>query len=61
MSVDIGENDTVKDLFHEICLERNCGNIELTLHGKVLETDRKLCDYEIDEGTVLHASEFCSI
>ena len=34
MSVDIGENETVSDLFQEIYLERDNQNFDLTLRGK---------------------------
>uniref|UniRef100_A0AC34PWE6 Ubiquitin-like domain-containing protein n=1 Tax=Panagrolaimus sp. JU765 TaxID=591449 RepID=A0AC34PWE6_9BILA len=57
LTVDISEHDTVEALFSEVCAEKNCNDVMLTLHGQPLDIDRKLSDYEIDEGTVLHALE----
>uniref|UniRef100_A0AC35G7D3 Ubiquitin-like domain-containing protein n=1 Tax=Panagrolaimus sp. PS1159 TaxID=55785 RepID=A0AC35G7D3_9BILA len=54
LSIDCEEHDTVEALLREISAEKSYDDIDVSHKGNVLDRSRKLSDYEIYEGAVLH-------
>jgi uncharacterized ubiquitin-like protein YukD len=54
LSVDCEEHDTVEALLREISAERLTDDMDVSHKGDVLDRTRKLSDYNIYDGAVLH-------